>query len=161
MLYGAVEEMGYGDGPLEDPLRFGLVSIGNATGDQTSEAALYASEHLQRIVDQWGQAKRAIATAPSFDEVSQAAADSESIARGKELFHGQIANCAGCHGVEGVGGVNIVDYDDWTKEYSSRLRITPTDARQWTPLKTLEHYVRVRRSRVNWPGDMLMVDRMP
>lgn len=137
LLYGAIEEMGYGDGPLEDPLRFGLVSIGNATGDQASEAALYAAKHLQRIVDQWGQANRSVVMAPSFDEVSQAVADSESIARGKELFHGQIANCAGCHGVEGVGGVNIVDYDDWTKEYSSRLGITPTDREAMEPFEDL------------------------
>ncbi len=42
---------------------------------------------------------------------------SEAVARGRELFAGQVANCATCHGDDGRGDVDTVDYDDWTKEY--------------------------------------------
>lgn len=137
LLYGAVEEIGYGDEPVEDPFRFGLVSIDNATGDQASEAALYAAEHLQRIVDQWGQSEEVAVPGASSDPASGSSVDADSVARGKELFHGQVANCAGCHGVDGVGGVNIVDYDDWSKEYSTRLGITPTDRQTLEPFEAL------------------------
>lgn len=41
----------------------------------------------------------------------------DAIARGRELFVGQVANCATCHGDDGRGDVETVDYDDWTKEY--------------------------------------------
>ena len=41
--------------------------------------------------------------------------DDAGISRGRELFHGKIANCVGCHGVDGSGGVATLDYDDWLR----------------------------------------------
>jgi mono/diheme cytochrome c family protein len=41
----------------------------------------------------------------------------EAIRRGRELYMGEVANCAKCHGDDGRGDVDTVDYDDWTKEY--------------------------------------------
>lgn len=51
----------------------------------------------------------------------------ESIRRGDELFHGQVAGCALCHGPSGAGGRVLLDYDDWTKEFTTRIGITPDD----------------------------------
>jgi mono/diheme cytochrome c family protein len=39
-----------------------------------------------------------------------------SIRRGRELFTGDIANCAKCHGSQGLGDGQTTDFDDWTKE---------------------------------------------
>jgi mono/diheme cytochrome c family protein len=39
-----------------------------------------------------------------------------SIDRGRELFVGDVANCAKCHGEDGLGDGQTDDYDDWAKE---------------------------------------------
>ncbi|MFO0906611.1 MAG: cytochrome c [Pirellulales bacterium] len=39
-----------------------------------------------------------------------------SIARGREIFYGPIANCVKCHGDSALGDGQVTDYDDWTKE---------------------------------------------
>jgi mono/diheme cytochrome c family protein len=49
----------------------------------------------------------------------------ESVARGKELFVGNIANCSKCHGDDGTGRTAPRDYDQWTKDWS--LGINPED----------------------------------
>ena len=41
----------------------------------------------------------------------------ESIAKGRELFYGEIANCIKCHGESALGDGQTTDFDDWTKEY--------------------------------------------
>jgi len=38
-----------------------------------------------------------------------------SIAKGRELFYGDKANCVKCHGVTGLGDGQANDYDDWNK----------------------------------------------
>jgi mono/diheme cytochrome c family protein len=43
-------------------------------------------------------------------------AKAKSIARGRELFYGSIANCVKCHGDSALGDGQVNDYDDWTKE---------------------------------------------
>ncbi len=45
-----------------------------------------------------------------------------SIARGRELFLGDVANCVKCHGPSALGDGQTTDYDDWAKE------IDPTDS---------------------------------
>lgn len=45
-----------------------------------------------------------------------------SIARGRELFLGDVANCVKCHGQSAEGDGQTTDYDDWAKE------IDPTDS---------------------------------
>ena len=44
-----------------------------------------------------------------------------SIDRGRELFHGKLAQCSKCHGDTGLGDGVTNDFDDWTKE------LTPND----------------------------------
>ncbi len=58
----------------------------------------------------------------------------KSIERGHEVFQSEMAACGKCHGKEGYGdGVNI-DYDDWTKEWTMRIGIEPTDEASQIPL---------------------------
>ena len=38
-----------------------------------------------------------------------------SIAKGRELFYGDKANCVKCHGVTALGDGQANDYDDWSK----------------------------------------------
>ena len=49
----------------------------------------------------------------------------QSIARGRELFYGPIANCVKCHGDSALGDGQMTDYDDWTKE------LDPAKAGHW------------------------------
>lgn len=43
--------------------------------------------------------------------------DQESIARGRALFYGPIANCFSCHGESGLGDGQRDFYDDWSGEW--------------------------------------------
>lgn len=117
LLRISVSSLGYGEGALSDGERLQL------PGDEQSQQVIVSN--LERIMGQWVSAKdpeeeqRLI----SFNILE----DDAGISRGRELFHGKIANCVGCHGVEGSGGVATLDYDDWTKEYTTRLGISPND----------------------------------
>jgi len=55
------------------------------------------------------------------------AALNDSIARGRELFGGQVASCFRCHGSLGEGGVLVRDYDDWTKDWTVAVGLDPED----------------------------------
>lgn len=62
----------------------------------------------------------------SIDDVP--ASTPEMIAAGKELFHGTLANCYSCHGEGGDGVTTLpLDFDDWTKEWTTRLGLDPKD----------------------------------
>jgi mono/diheme cytochrome c family protein len=43
--------------------------------------------------------------------------DEESLARGRAIFYGQIANCYSCHGESGLGDGQRDFYDDWSGEW--------------------------------------------
>jgi mono/diheme cytochrome c family protein len=58
----------------------------------------------------------------------------KSIARGYEVFRTEAAACGKCHGKEGYGDGTNVDYDDWTKEWTIRIGIEPTDEKAQIPL---------------------------
>lgn len=69
-------------------------------------------EVLQPIAEKWVAAADAIIEVPEAPENSDLAV---SIAKGKELFYGERANCVKCHGVTGLGDGQANDYDDWSK----------------------------------------------
>jgi mono/diheme cytochrome c family protein len=69
----------------------------------------FATEVVQKWVDAEGQAVEVPAPDPNRDM-------HRSIARGKELFYGAVANCVKCHGDSALGDGQTTDYDDWTKE---------------------------------------------
>ena len=58
-----------------------------------------------------------------------------SAERGKSLFHGELTACSQCHGVGGDGRGRLVDYDEWTKDWTIRAGIDPRERSQWKPLK--------------------------
>jgi mono/diheme cytochrome c family protein len=51
----------------------------------------------------------------------------ESIAKGQTLFVSATANCATCHGKGGAGDGQQNDYDDWTKDFTTKINIDPKD----------------------------------
>lgn len=64
----------------------------------------------------------------------QADAVAKSIERGRELFKGKIAACSKCHGEDGLGNGQTTDYDDWTKDWTSRIGLDPLKRDSLVPL---------------------------
>ncbi|MGB7348159.1 MAG: c-type cytochrome [Pirellulaceae bacterium] len=129
LLQLAIDELGYddADGPPDERLARQWATDFNPNslaedGD--------VSDVVNTIVQQWVDAPSQIVPVPT-----ETANDTDSIVRGKELFHGQIANCVGCHGPSGNGGAVTLDFDDWAKEYSSRLGLTPTNREAMKPFR--------------------------
>ncbi|HBE69585.1 MAG TPA: cytochrome C [Planctomycetaceae bacterium] len=60
-----------------------------------------------------------------------------SIDRGREIYLGEVANCASCHGKTGVGDGPTKDYDFWTKEWTTSLGLDPADRDAIEPLLDL------------------------
>ena len=66
------------------------------------------------VVNRWKQAGDSVGEIPARpdwrgDELHA------SIARGRELFNGAVANCVKCHGNAALGDGQTNDFDDWTK----------------------------------------------
>lgn len=117
LLAAAIDDLDYDTGPPDEDLRLKMVSV-STQGRQT------IVETLHNIVDSWVDVQPAsVPPRPTMTEFDLAA----SIVRGKEVFHGQIANCVGCHGVGGGGGLATMDYDDWTKDFTTRIGVSPDD----------------------------------
>ncbi len=104
------------------------------SSQRDTEGGQVVQESLDRVHQDWAEAEQYEVAVPSFPELSgeQLAA---SIARGKEFFHGKVANCAGCHGPAGDGSLPTLDYDDWTKEYTTRIGLTPDDREAMKPFR--------------------------
>ncbi len=73
---------------------------------------------------------------PALD-ASERSSFIESSERGRGLFQSEIAACWQCHGKEGDGHGKLVDFDEWTKDWTIRSGIDPKDPKQWKPLKKL------------------------
>jgi mono/diheme cytochrome c family protein len=69
-------------------------------------------ETASPIAEKWKSADAARIAVPDMPADIDLAA---SIAKGKELFYGDKANCVKCHGVTGLGDGQANDYDDWNK----------------------------------------------
>ena len=69
-------------------------------------------EIIDPVTERWASAEDAIIDVPEMPEGLDMVA---SIAKGKELFYGNKANCVKCHGVSGLGDGQANDYDDWNK----------------------------------------------
>jgi mono/diheme cytochrome c family protein len=69
-------------------------------------------ETLSPIAERWQGAADAVIPVPEMPADIDLVA---SIAKGKELFYGDKANCVKCHGVTGLGDGQANDYDDWNK----------------------------------------------
>ena len=128
LMAAAVDELGYEAVPPEEEWRL------RPDVDGQGLSTVLIKRTLVKVMSQWRDAGDNVieVEAPATLEGSKL---SESISRGRDLFHGQIANCVGCHGPDGNGQAVTVDFDDWTKEYSTGLGITPTDRDALKPFR--------------------------
>lgn len=129
LMAAAIDELEYGDGPVPSEYRLA------ATGD--TDGADVVRQIVARVGQDWHQADASVVDVPPATE-GPSGSLAESIARGEEIFHGKIANCQGCHGPGGsglAGDEALLDYDDWGKEYSTKLGLTPSDRDQMRPFR--------------------------
>jgi mono/diheme cytochrome c family protein len=77
---------------------------------ETSE--FLVAEILEPIAEKWTAAADAVIEVPEIPEGTDLA---DSIAKGRDLFYGEKANCVKCHGVTALGDGQANDYDDWSK----------------------------------------------
>ena len=83
-----------------------------AQGKLPETREFLVDETLTPIAEKWKAAADAQIQVPPMPADIDLAA---SIAKGKELFYGDKANCVKCHGVTGLGDGQANDYDDWNK----------------------------------------------
>jgi mono/diheme cytochrome c family protein len=101
-------------------------------------------EVVQPIAERWQSADDARIEVPEMPTDLDLAA---SIAKGRELFYGDKANCVKCHGVTGLGDGQANDYDDWNKAIvelskeldSGRARMADTSTRGMSADEVAEH----------------------
>ena len=118
--------------------------------DKFKEQSTNVDDTLAEICESWLEAGDRVKDIPEIPEgipvpatraevlaAKQSSEDSplkKSIARGYEVFRTEAAACGKCHGKEGYGDGTNVDYDDWTKEWTTRIGIEPTDEQSQIPL---------------------------
>jgi mono/diheme cytochrome c family protein len=84
----------------------------DAQGKLPETREFLVDETLTPIAEKWKAAADAQIQVPPMPADIDLVA---SIAKGKELFYGDKANCVKCHGVTGLGDGQANDYDDWNK----------------------------------------------
>ncbi|MEO8496101.1 MAG: cytochrome c, partial [Planctomycetota bacterium] len=84
-----------------------------ATAEARSAQASQVREYAAEVVQKWLDADSLATPIESPDSDRDMVA---SIAHGRNLFYGPIANCVKCHGDSALGDGQRTDYDDWTKE---------------------------------------------
>ena len=110
----------------------------------------YAEDYATEIGDSWLEAEKDVLEVPeppdgfplaeSYTDVvslrngDQAEEFETSIRRGQELFVGKIASCSKCHGEKGLGNGQTTDYDDWTKDWTTRVDLKPENREDLIPL---------------------------
>lgn len=115
------------------------VALKSATDGESKKAfdgqVESAKEILTEIADLWVESADSVEEfeLPDFPIVGSETdatrpALEESIAKGKLLFQSEAAACSKCHGVSAKGdGPQLPDYDDWTKDWTSKIGLKPTD----------------------------------
>lgn len=83
-----------------------------AEGRLPETRELLVEEILEPIAAKWAAAEEEVIEVAEMPEDLDLA---DSIAKGRELFHGDKANCVKCHGVTALGDGQANDYDDWSK----------------------------------------------
>jgi mono/diheme cytochrome c family protein len=124
----AIDELGYAETrPEEEEWRL-------RHGGADTDGSQVVDEIVLRVVNSWREAPTAVIPVPAATAL-QGQELEQSIGRGKGFFHGPIVNCVGCHGPGGSGHVATLDYDDWSKEYSTRIGLTPGDREAMRPFR--------------------------
>jgi mono/diheme cytochrome c family protein len=89
-------------------------AVGEERFDTTPDTLM---AEVEFVVGRWKAADSSvtpISPRPSWDGTQH----EHSIAKGRELFNGQLANCFTCHGVTAIGDGQQTDFDDWMKDYA-------------------------------------------
>ncbi len=84
----------------------------DAQGKLPETREFLVDEMAGPIAEKWKSAAAAQIAVPDMPADIDLVA---SIAKGRELFYGDKANCVKCHGVTGLGDGQANDYDDWNK----------------------------------------------
>jgi len=122
----------------------------DAEGKLPETQEFLVAEMLTPVAEKWQAATDARIAVPEMPAGLDLAV---SIAKGKELFYGDKANCVKCHGPTGLGDGQANDYDDWNKaiveigkEIQSGLsKVGETSTSGMSPDEVAEH-----RSQVAW-----------
>lgn len=101
-----------------------------------------ASGLLGRIARKWTRAQEfdVEIERPSFPIVGTETEENKeqlvlSVEKGRQLFVGDVAACSKCHGLNADGkGIQAPDFDDWTKDWTTRIRLNPLDEKMIQPL---------------------------
>jgi mono/diheme cytochrome c family protein len=115
-------------------------SLQTSDPEQYEEQLAVIEDYVVDVADEWVEAQKAApevggppegvplySREAGSEDATVAAALEESIALGREVYHGKIANCASCHGPTGMGDGQMTDYDTWTKEWTTSVSIDPKD----------------------------------
>jgi mono/diheme cytochrome c family protein len=114
------------------------------------ESMEITEDYLVEIVEDWLDAEDHVIQVPDrptdfpvansraeyvkLTEGDQAETLAASVKRGQELFVGKIAACSKCHGEKGLGDGQTKDYDDWTKDWTTRVGLKPEERESLIPL---------------------------
>jgi mono/diheme cytochrome c family protein len=102
----------------------------DAQGKLPETREFLVDETLTPVAEKWKAAADARIAVPEMPADIDLVA---SIAKGKELFYGDKANCVKCHGVTGLGDGQANDYDDWNKaivEIDKEVKSTSSKAKE-------------------------------
>lgn len=111
----------------------GFAEIGGAEAGALVQQRRWVEEVIDQSLVRWERAAAEVVEVPEIPAdvagfATGGTLEPRGITSGKELFEGQIANCAGCHGAAGDGVTKLpADYDEWTKEWTTRLGLDPKD----------------------------------
>lgn len=107
------------------------VSLRESKPDEFAAQSSLLTKVTETVAKQWVAADEAVTQVPTptkvmFEPGQSLNADdqvamAESIANGRKLFLGPIANCASCHGATAMGDGQTKNYDAWTKDWLEGL----------------------------------------
>jgi mono/diheme cytochrome c family protein len=89
------------------------MSLRERNPDRFDEQMAPIRSLVSDIVRRWAEAPDNVTPVPAKPAGWDLA---ESLRKGRQLYLGNIANCAKCHGQTGLGDGQETDYDDWAKE---------------------------------------------
>lgn len=131
-----------------------LIGAMSESGEEGWEAALPSDQkstapdsrpsvarEVAEVLRRWRQASQEVLEVPDNELADRSIEDLWSgpqrsqllaaIERGEKLFGMPATACTSCHGQSGRGDGRVVDYDEWTKDWTIRAGVDPTDRSQW------------------------------
>ena|SRR6056297_1205812 len=152
LLAMAAREFDYGAERLPASERLFAAELQEEEPEAFAAQLSWIEAEVEAVAARWARAEERVQPVPSVpfevatlagqgrgervgDPATTQATPLAAIRRGQALFHGPIANCVGCHGPAGAGGAVVLDYDDWTKDWTTRIGLTPGDPEAIAPFR--------------------------